>query len=452
MNIFRLLLVATYLFVAEQRNHAVWTLETQIGTDFETFAYNDNWPQQIPTAIVAVSATNCYLATYWEDSGANYSQILKWTSAGGWSIVPNSFVSHGVINTMSYYSDSNTNYLFIGGRDFTSLGTNAVSAQNLGRLNLTTGQWTGSANGFYSGEVKVIKAKRWGDYPTSTPRCYVYVLGPASVGGNSCNQIARTYFNGSSWVWDTMNGGITGGSHGAWTMDVDEWYGYDENQSAYTHKVYVGGDFTHAGSLTATNIAAWSDYYSEGWSRYVSGNGVGYQIRDYNNNCEWRTLQVDGKVNALAVSGSTVYLGGTFNRVGTSGYTQSGSPYCDWLSPIGLAKITSYFTLGFWNSSAPKSAWTDENGLGVEIRSIATSGSDTFIACGQGIILKDGGNIPTGSEPRVNAYRVNGTTWETIQSNADIEYLQVSAAGTAAFFIVGDENSFNGFSIRRYRN
>ncbi len=60
-------------------------------------------------------------------------------------------------------------------------------------------------------------------------------------------------------------------------------------------KVYVGGDFTAAGGVSAQNIACWDSALSR-WSALGSG--------------------IDGRVEAIAVYGSYVYVGGDFSHAG----------------------------------------------------------------------------------------------------------------------------------------
>jgi hypothetical protein len=78
--------------------------------------------------------------------------------------------------------------------------------------------------------------------------------------------------------------------------------------------LYVGGGFVHVSnggaSVLANGIAKWSGGV---WS--AVGNGI--QALDLNANGQW--VLVPGRVNALAVAGSTVYAAGDFDVAGVVG-------------------------------------------------------------------------------------------------------------------------------------
>jgi trimeric autotransporter adhesin len=100
-----------------------------------------------------------------------------------------------------------------------------------------------------------------------------------SAGGVPANRIAR--WDGNQW--SALGDGITG---------IDWWT--TVNAIAFIgNDVYAGGDFTHAGSLTVSNMAKWNG--SE-WSAVYGG--------------------VEGVVNTLAVSGTDLYVGGEFGYAG----------------------------------------------------------------------------------------------------------------------------------------
>jgi hypothetical protein len=113
-----------------------------------------------------------------------------------------------------------------------------------------------------------------------------------TAGGSAANYIAR--WNGSSW--SAMGSGISG----------EDSYGAGPNVYALAvsgSTVYAGGQFTTAGGSPANYIAQWN---GSSWSALGSGlSGAGS----------------DGYgpyVDALAVSGSTLYAGGDFTTAGTN--------------------------------------------------------------------------------------------------------------------------------------
>ena len=99
------------------------------------------------------------------------------------------------------------------------------------------------------------------------------------AGGVPANHIAK--WDGSQW--SALGDGITGADW--WTtVNAIEFIGND---------VYAGGDFTHAGGITVSNLAKWN---GSQWSGVNGG--------------------VEGVVNTLAVLGTDLYAGGEFGYAG----------------------------------------------------------------------------------------------------------------------------------------
>ena len=106
--------------------------------------------------------------------------------------------------------------------------------------------------------------------------------------------------------------------------------------------LYVGGGFTSAGGNTAHYIAQW-DTSGQTWSPLTSNGKEG----------------VTGWVYALAITGTKVYAGGLFTRVG-------------W--PDG--PITDYFAV--WNTGTI--TWTTVNpGLKNDVHAVAVHGTDVYV-------------------------------------------------------------------------
>jgi hypothetical protein len=109
--------------------------------------------------------------------------------------------------------------------------------------------------------------------------------------------------------------------------------------------LYVGGRFTSAGGNTAHYIAQW-DTSGQTWSTLSSGGREGV--------IDW--------VSALAITGTKIYVGGYFTRVG-------------W--PDGPA--TDYFAV--WN--ADTITWTTVNpGLKNYVDAVAVHGTDVYVGGG----------------------------------------------------------------------
>lgn len=430
---------------------ATWTLDTQIGADFQTYIANTG-EDFFPTAMAANGATTLYVAISFINVNADHiSQILKWTPASGWTFVSNSDI-WGTVNSMHYDAGN----LYIGG-EFTEVG--GIEALNAARFNLSGGSWSAAANNLkVNGTVLTAKAASWG----LSTRTYFYVGGQFTTVGQStsCHNIARGYLNGTNWIWETMNGGVGGSLDVVRTFDVDRTYSYDQFVG-YRHRVYVGGNFLTVGSSqAATNLALWTEDVAT-WNGLANGSGIDFASQDPFQNCAFRTYPNSAHVWSLAVaynSSGPVYIGGGFNKLGSLKYpTDFSDPLidCQYYAPINLAKISGS-TLGVWDS---KNSWSyspseQEGGHGGDVWSVAAASANIFLVGGDGIITTTAGAVPTGFESTVPAFHVTNTgTWNAIESAtsgspASTSYEQVCVGGTtAAFFIVRDGN---GPSIRRY--
>ncbi len=141
--------------------------------------------------------------------------------------------------------------------------------------------------------------------------------------GTSSNRVAK--WDGSTW--STLGSGLGTGGTIVTAMAVS---GSD---------LYVGGIFSSAGGLSANNVAKWD---GSAWSALGAGAGASGDF---------------SMVHALAVSGSDLYMGGSFSMAGGS-------------SANGVAK---------WDGSA----WS-ALGSGVEnvVRALAVSGDDLYVGGG----------------------------------------------------------------------
>ncbi len=188
------------------------------------------------------------------------------------------------------------NDLYVGG-NFTqaNVGGTVVNANYIARFNTTTNTWsalgTGSGNGV-NGEVRAL-AVVGND---------LYVGGSftqANVGGTvvNANYIAR--FNTTTNTWSALGTGSSNGVNLTVTsMSVDG-----------QNNVYVGGEFTAAGGVSANRVARFNTTTNV-WSALTgtgNGNGVGF-----------KTAYVS-RVTAITVVGSDLYLGGNFTQANVGG-------------------------------------------------------------------------------------------------------------------------------------
>jgi PKD repeat protein len=118
----------------------------------------------------------------------------------------------------------------------------------------------------------------------------VYVGGFFDTAGSSNNYVhGIAVWNGTNWS------GLGSGVHG-------QFYGDVYALAISGTKLYVGGVFTNAGGIPANNIAMWN---GSSWS--ALGSGVGGVTNTY----------TYFPVYALAVSGTNLYVGGIFTNAGS---------------------------------------------------------------------------------------------------------------------------------------
>ncbi|UOQ51951.1 beta strand repeat-containing protein [Hymenobacter cellulosivorans] len=263
----------------------------------------------LPVRAVAVSGNTIY-ASYLFNSPAPAYYIVQWN---GTSWVPVGEAFNSFVNVMAV--DGN-GQLYVGG-EFTQIGSTAI--KYLARWNGTTWNSLGDgvnntvqalatsgstlyAGGAFTtaGAVTASGVAKW-DATTATwsrlgggVRGQVRALAVAGstlyVGGGltgangsgiPVNRVAK--WDGAAW--SALGTGVTttgGGYSIVHTLATDS-----------NGDLYVGGEFTTAGSLAANNIAKWSN---SSWSTLGSG--------------------VNGPVIRLATNGTDLYVGGEFGTAG----------------------------------------------------------------------------------------------------------------------------------------
>lgn len=121
----------------------------------------------------------------------------------------------------------------------------------------------------------------------------VYVVGTFTTAGTvAASHVAM--WNGTAW--SSMNGGLTYGTN---TDSIE-----GDSVAVYGTKVVVGGVFTAAGGVAANSIAGWN---GTAWSAFGSGIQT----------CVGCGSLQPGPVDALAVMGTTLYAGGNFQQAGS---------------------------------------------------------------------------------------------------------------------------------------
>jgi hypothetical protein len=292
----------------------------------------------------------------------------------------------------------------VGGA-FTSAG--GVSANGVARFNTQTNTWstlgTGSQNGVSGGGVAAL----------AVVGNEVYVGGLfGSAGGVSANNVAR--FNTQTNTWSSLGTGSSNGVNGPFVFAL----------AVVGNEVYVGGNFTSAGGVSANNVARFNTQTNT-WSSLGTGssNGVngpfvfalavvGNEVFvggfftsaggvSANNVARFNTLTntwstlgtgssngVSGDVFALAVVGNEVYVGGAF--------TQAGGVSANRVARFNT-QTNTWSTLGTGSS----------NGVNYEVRALAVSGNEVVV----GGFFTSAGGVSANNVARFNTQT---NTWSTL--------------------------------------
>jgi hypothetical protein len=219
--------------------------------------------------------------------GANYvarfnTQTNTWSSLGTGSQNGVSGDIFSAVNALAVVG----NEVFVGGA-FTSAG--GVSANRVARFNTQTNTWsslgTGSSNGVSGGFYPYV-------YALAVVGDEVVVGGSfTSAGGVSANHVAR--FNTQTNTWSSLG---TGSSNGVSSVGG---FATVNALAVVGNEVFVGGGFTSAGGVSANRVARFNTQTNT-WSSLGTGSSNG----------------VSGGVRALAVVGNEVFVGGSFTEAG----------------------------------------------------------------------------------------------------------------------------------------
>jgi len=218
---------------------------------------------------LAVSGSDLYVGGEFTQAGgvpANF--IARWNGSVWSSLGTGS--NNGVDNSVRALGFSGST-LYVGG-DFSTAG--GVPAKFVARWdgNNWSSLGTGASNGLDDGV-----------YALAVLGSEVYVGGYfANAGGASARAIAR--WNGTAWA--SLGSGPTNGVDGSILA-----------LAVLGTDLYAGGFFTQAGSVAASHVARWNGTQ---WASLGTGAANG----------------TDDQVDALAVSGSQIFVGGRFTMAG----------------------------------------------------------------------------------------------------------------------------------------
>jgi hypothetical protein len=226
---------------------------------------------------LAVSGSTLYAGGWFSTAGddTNANDIAQWNGSS-WSSLGSGLGSGGRYDGVYALAVSGST-LYAGGA-FTNAGGSA--ANDIAQWNGSSWSALGSGIGDYDNGDTVSALAVSG----ST----LYAGGEFTTAGSDTNANYIAQWNGSSW--SSLGSGTSGLNNQVNAVAV----------SGGT--LYAGGYFTTAGSDTNANyIAQWN---GSSWSALGSGMGGG--------------VSSFPSVSALAVSGSTLYVGGAFTTAGTN--------------------------------------------------------------------------------------------------------------------------------------
>jgi trimeric autotransporter adhesin len=274
----------------------------------------------------------------------NYGSVASWDhDLMQW----NESLFHGSgLNESVYAIAANGEKLYVGGK-FTHLGPDTLAY--LATFDVQTETWA-EVPGQFSEGASIRALINSGDY--------LYVAGTFNTIDNlPSRNVARLHV--PTQTWEALGSGNTKGvNNSVHAMVVDDGY------------LYVGGQFTQAGGLSASRIAR-LNLDTNTWE--ALGNGV------------------DGTVRALALHNNHIYVGGDFNRA----------------SGTFSRRITRYDTqTGEW--------YHFQQDLNQSVQDILVHDNQVYIT---GAFTFAGGG--GGSVPRLARFDPANETWHTV-GNANL--------------------------------
>jgi N-acetylneuraminic acid mutarotase len=359
---------------------------------------------------------------------ANYvarfnTQTNTWSSLGTGS-------SNGV-NSYVYALAVVGNEVYVGGL-FTSAG--GVSANRVARFNTQTNTWSTLGTGSSNGVGGIVRA-------LAVVGNEVYVGGAIIfAGGVSANYVAR--FNTQTNTWSSLGTGSSNGVSGVISVTVTA-------LAVVGNEVFVGGNFTSAGGVSANRVARFNTQTNT-WSTLGTGSSNG----------------VNDRVNALAVVGNEVVVGGFFTSAGgvsancvarfntqtntwSSLGTGSSNGVNNWVYALAVVG-NEVFVGGLFTSAGGVSAnyvarfntqtntWSSlgtgsSNGVGGIVRALAVVGNEVFVG-GQ---FTSAGGVSANSVARFNTQT---NTWSTLGTGSSNGVSGgISFTAVLALAVVGNE-------------
>lgn len=302
-------------------------------------------------------------------AGGEGFPVSKW-DGGAWSAL-------GPYSQVYALASSGTN-LYVGGGFSIDYG---APADGIARWNGS--EWSPLGAGIY-GAVSALAVSGTNIYAGGNFR---------GAGGGPAWNIAK--WNGSEW--SAFGDGI-----GGWPG----YYGVGVSAFAVSGSdLYVGGFFTGFGGIAVTSIAKWN---GDTWS--ALGAGVSLEEDPY---------YVDPWVNALALSGSNLYVGGYFTKAGG-------------VAATNIAKWDGRS----WSALGPGIAQYDPMYL-CEVAALAVSGTNLYVG---GYFTRAGGVSVT------NIAKWDGQVWSALGSGLD-GFVYALAPSGPDLYAGGDFITADGMTV-----
>ena len=338
-------------------------------------------------AALAVSGSTLYAGGFFSTAGGgNANNIARWDGSS-WSAL-----DAGVNSKVNALAVSGGD-LYVGGH-FTSAG--GISANHIAKWNVNG--WSALGPG--------VNDTVWALAFTGSD---LYVGGAfTTAGGVSANHLTR--WNGSGWstlvnsVENTLNPPVT----------------FVTALAVSSSDLYVGGNFTAAGNVSANRIAKWD---GNRWSALGSG--------------------LSDTVWALAVVGSDLYAGGSFGVLKWNGSTWSTPGNGVFFTVLAMAVGGSDLYVGGltglakWNGSSWLFIDLTFFQLPLVITALATSGSDLYI----------GGDFSraVNGTPVNHIAKWSGSTWSALGSSVN-GFVKALAVSGGDLYIGGSFTTAGGVS------
>jgi len=396
---------------------------------------------------IAISGDDVYVGGYFMQAGnvaANY--VARWnTTTQTWSALGSG--TNGSVHAIAVSGSE----VYVGGY-FTNAG--GIAANSIARWNAATNTWSALGSGVVGMMTAQSSAQASGvatPTPAPTPPPPppkissvgaitisgddVYVGGNfVTAGGVTANGIAR--WNRVTQTWSALGSGMIG----------TRYYPSVKAIAISGSDVYVGGSFSAAGGVSASGIAKW-DTLTNTWS--AVGNGIGGSTSP--------------TVYELAASGNVVYVGGAFSTAGniaasniarwdtsSNDWSALGDGTNDAVLAFGIAGSSVYiggsFLMAGGNSVAHLARWDagiwsvfdtgKSNGIVGYVNTVAVDGSDVYV----------GGTFTTAG--RIAANRVarwDGRAWSALGDGVNGKVLAIAVNGNEVY-VGGEFTTAGGIS------